>query len=191
MIKQNLLDLISSNGGFTIDFKTGNIPESGFCIALAGFECIVQIDNDLDKILSNYIVDNKSKLFIDSYYLGAWVNDGKIYLDIVIIVKDLKLAVKLAKINNQIAIFDLDNHKEIFCENLVFAENNDQIFTGNFENKTDLFNLLETCYKSGFDFVNINGQNYSLPVQKIGTDYQKRSDRHQVINGLVNHICKK
>lgn len=191
MIKQNLLDLISSNGGFTIDLKTGIIPDTGFCVALAGFELIVQIDSDMDKILTNYIANNKSKLLNDTYYFGAWKNDNKIYLDIIIIVKNLEIALRLAKINKQIAIYNLDNQKEIFTNNLIFAENNDQIFTGNFENKSDLFNLLETCYKMGFDFVNINSQVFSLPVQKIGTDYQKRSDKYQIINSIVNNICKK
>lgn len=192
MENKQLLELINSNGGFTIDLKIGIQPQSGFCVALKDFEQItINNNNNLDKILSNYIVNHKPKLFNENYYLGCWVNDNKVYLDIVTIVKDLKLAVKLAKINKQIAIYDLDNQKEIFIDNLIFAENNDQIFTGNFENKSDLFNLLETCYKMGFDFVNINSQVFSLPVQKIGTDYQKKSDRQIIIKGLVNYICKR
>lgn len=188
-----LIELIEKNGGFTIDLKNGDIPTSGYCIALSSFERIVNIQNDLDIILSNYILDHKPILFntLPEYYLGAWVNNGKIYLDIVTIVKDLKLAVRLAKIGKQIAIFDLDNQKEIFINNLLYAENNDKVFSDNFENKSDLFSLIEVCYKSGFDYVCINDQVFSLPVQKCGTDYQKKSDRHQVINGLVNHICRK
>lgn len=193
MTNNDLLKLINSNGGFTIDLKTGIQPKSGYCIALCLFEQITEVNNDLDIILSNYIVDHKPMLLntLSDYYLGAWVNNGKIYLDVVTIVRNLKVAIRLAKINKQLAIFDLDNQKEIFINNLVYAENNDQVFTGNFENKSGLFNLLETCYKIGFGFVDVNNQVFSLPVQKCGTDYQKKSDRHQVINGLVNHICRK
>lgn len=188
-----LVELINKNSGFTIDLKTGNIPKSGYCIALSLFEQITDVNNnDLELILSDYI-KSKPILFttLPEYYLGAWVNNGKIYLDVVTIVKDLKVALRLAKIGKQIAIFDLDNQKEIFINNLVFAESNDKLFTGNYTDKSDLFNLIEACYKSGFDFVGVNDQVFSLPVQKCGTDYQRKSDRHQVINGLVNHICKR
>ena len=194
MTNKDLLELINKNSGFTIDLKTGIEPKSGYCIALSLFEQITDVNNnDLDIILSNYIVDHKPMLLntLPDYYLGCWVNDDKIYLDVVTIVKDLKLAVRLAKIGKQIAIYDLDQQKEIFVNDLVYAENNDQVFTGNFTGKSDLFNLLETCYKIGFDYVGINDQVFSLPVQKCGTDYQRKSDRHQVINGLVNHICRK
>lgn len=188
-----LVQLINKNSGFTIDLKTGIEPKSGYCIGLSLFEQITDVNNnDLELILSDYIKSKPILLnTLPDYYLGAWVNNGKIYLDVVTIVKDLKLAVRLAKIGKQIAIFDLDNQKEIFINNLVFAENNDKLFTGNYTDKSDLFNLIEACYKSGFDYIGINDQVFSLPVQRTGTDYQKRSDRHQVINGLVNHIYRK
>ncbi len=149
MTNKDLLELINKNSGFTIDLKTGNIPKSGYCIALSLFEQVTNIDNDLDLILTEYIVKHKPMLLntLPDYYLGAWVNNGKIYLDVVTIVKDLKVALRLAKIGKQIAIFDLDNQKEIFINNLVFAENNDKLFTGNYTDKSDLFNLIEACYK--------------------------------------------
>lgn len=42
-------------------------------------------------------------------YLGLWVNEGKIYIDVAAVLHDKEYAIGLGKAHNQIAIFDLAN----------------------------------------------------------------------------------
>ena len=46
-------------------------------------------------------------------YLGLWVNDGKLYIDVAVVTHDKEYAISLGKAHNQISIFDLANFETI------------------------------------------------------------------------------
>jgi hypothetical protein len=45
--------------------------------------------------------------------VGFWYNEGTLYIDAVLIFEDLEDALELGRIKNEIAIYDLNNQKEI------------------------------------------------------------------------------
>ena len=94
--------------GFTINAETLEPVTHGFAVAIAdtqnsfGPEGMVRV---LEYAAAHSEVNA----------LGGWLDTetGLYYYDCVVIVYDIKRARELAVINNQIAIFDLDNMREI------------------------------------------------------------------------------
>jgi hypothetical protein len=67
---------------------------------------IVALSYSLEKLFG--LNDN-----IQFDYIGYWVNNGIVYIDCTIHVRTKKEAIKLGRINNQIAIYDCKNNNEI------------------------------------------------------------------------------
>lgn len=105
-----------SSGGATIDIKSGTIPKNGYAISpYKDLEFVLDADSlDEDAILS-YIDDNSEIFDKPNHQLGLWKNpeDGKVYMDIVVVEKDANSAYKLAQENDQIAFYDLGKGQEI------------------------------------------------------------------------------
>jgi hypothetical protein len=52
------------------------------------------------------------KLRKDQYY-GVWLDKGKVYFDVSVNLQDLNQSLKIAKVKNQKAIYDLNKNEEI------------------------------------------------------------------------------
>lgn len=108
---EKLKNYVIENGGATIS-PTGEIQsiQSGFMVSLNGFERIYQDIKFIDlKMVKSYLKKAKEK----NAFVGFWVSDKKIYIDLSINVNERGEALELAKQNNQLAIFDCLNLKEI------------------------------------------------------------------------------
>lgn len=99
-----LIKSIIANGGATIDQK-GNIKKlnTGYMVSIKGKELQVPKDNikALRIALKCYILDTPKP-----YYIGAWVDNGIVYIDNSLRVTTKKEALKIAKENEQLAIYD-------------------------------------------------------------------------------------
>lgn len=106
--------LIDKHGGFTLS-GSGDQPLRGFAVAPSKTtEEIFDRDKVMAK-LDGYIRRHWNLLKRNRAHLGAWLNpdDGKVYLDVSIVVDDIDEARELAREADQIAFFDLASFTEI------------------------------------------------------------------------------
>lgn len=92
--------------GFTIDLNTLQPVESGYCVALAETQnCFGLLG--LEKVIN---VAKKHGAAV-----GGWYDNesGKYYFDATLVLNNLEDAILLGKLNNQLAVFDLNSQKEI------------------------------------------------------------------------------
>lgn len=110
LLSFEMLQLIASMNpdGFTVDKKTFEPITSGYSVAVAGTQN--SFNNAGCARVVSYANNHK-----EINALGGWLNteNGFYYYDAVIVCNDLSEALTLAKANNQIAIFDLNNMQEI------------------------------------------------------------------------------
>lgn len=114
---ENLKDIIKQgieNGGFTKNEYMEDITEkTGYIVSIEGYEKIYPINSDISEIekdVVNYINIIKHKKHL---YVGLWVDDDKIYLDISKHYRNKEKAVINGINNKQLAIYDISNNKSI------------------------------------------------------------------------------
>lgn len=95
--------------GFTIDARTGEIPASGYCVALAQTQNSHGLDG-FARVLS-LIQSGTTR----ATCVGGWLDTetGLYYYDATVLVQDRAAAEALGRANKQIAIFCLDTCEEI------------------------------------------------------------------------------
>lgn len=113
---ENIKNIITKglkNGGFTIDKELKDIKEdNGFMVSIIGFEKTYTI-NELKKLeedikkYQNIIATKKN------YYIGLWIDQDIIYLDISRHYKDRQNAIEAGIENNQLAIWDIKKGESI------------------------------------------------------------------------------
>lgn len=112
-ITNKILQAIHNNGGTTYNLTIGDmVGTPNFSVSVYPERERIVDGVDFD-ILEGFIDDNEDLLKDPANSLGAWTTDGKIYLDVVVTIPDQERAIDLAKQNNQIAIWDLQNGREI------------------------------------------------------------------------------
>jgi len=106
-------------GGLSIKMTDGSLPDKGFMVSKPPtFSKIVPKEEFYDKekgkaILREYMEKNEKDLATGTNYLGTWENEGKIYLDVSMNILSESDAVSLGRDNNQKAVWDVINQKEI------------------------------------------------------------------------------
>lgn len=112
MIK-NIYDIARINGGITYNVLTGEMnPKEGYMVSIEGHEQTTPI------LTPNGIIGyigEKANVFSEEVYLGLWKADVW-YFDVSILVRDRESAIRIAKQNNQKAIYDLNNKQDIEVE---------------------------------------------------------------------------
>ena len=102
--------------GFTVNAATLQPITSGHAVALAvtqdsfGAEGLAKVVDVIAKMQNQ----GEASRF-DGLAFGGWYDSksGRYYYDATVIVKDRTEALELARVNGQLAIFDLDNLEEI------------------------------------------------------------------------------
>ena len=85
-------------GGFAVSVHDGDFIVSGVC----------DDDADVEKFITEHLWDTV-RLIYENYapcHVGAWLSDGLIYIDPIVVLDDFNEAVELAEANDQIAIYD-------------------------------------------------------------------------------------
>jgi hypothetical protein len=116
-----VFDSINKNNGASYNLHTRTLnPDSGYMVSLSGFESIVDVPQDLNKFQDTvvaYCIDRKlwDKIASDpiNIYLGFWVNDGKLYIDLSENINDFGTAYHLAVERGQIAFYDCTKKQEV------------------------------------------------------------------------------
>lgn len=113
-----LFKALEKEGGFTYQPVTGRSPTKGYALSVSPeFEEVY----DASKITKNDMrrfLDKHSDLFAENpdAYAGGWVDteEGKVYLDVSIVVSDLERAWSLADKYDQKALYDLGKGETLY-----------------------------------------------------------------------------
>ena len=99
---------LANKEGYTVNAATLQPVTSGYAVAVADTQDSFGLEG-----LANVVKYAEDHMDVNAF--GGWYNsdNGKYYFDATIIVDDMTKAVELGRLNNQIAIFDLANLKEI------------------------------------------------------------------------------
>lgn len=110
---KNIKNLAIKNGGFSLSPK-GETPATGYMISCKDLYKLNLSDLSEDKL------DNAIKQATEiGGYIGGWLDTettdtDNFYLDISINVQDKEQALKIAKKNKQLAIYDIENGESIY-----------------------------------------------------------------------------
>lgn len=92
------------NGGGTFG---DNIPETGYLVAREEPSLTIPLAEFNHESISGFTVP-------DGCFLGTWVHDGQVYIDVTEHFVDLEEALCAARLGNQLAIWDIENEVEIY-----------------------------------------------------------------------------
>jgi hypothetical protein len=113
---KNLIEFIEAtinDGGATYNLVTRESPTDGYMVSELGYERVIKGTDDINESVSNYIREHGFTLNNPINYLGSWVDDGYLYLDISRNYDTLEVAMRHARTNEQLAIYDITNNKTI------------------------------------------------------------------------------
>lgn len=103
-ILKEMKKLIIERNGLTID-ENGEIAKlsKGYMVSLYGYEKVISDIKYLELAQVKRYLKLAKKL---NAFVGFWIDKNKIYLDLSINISNKKEALKIAKNNKQLAIFD-------------------------------------------------------------------------------------
>ena len=113
METKKIMEIIE-NKGATLDFNLNDFKsENGFMVSLQGMEIKVNVSN-IEDIKEE--VEKKREFIKDKkgLYIGLWLDDDIIYVDVSIHIVDYREALEVGRNNNQKAIYDLKNNDSIY-----------------------------------------------------------------------------
>lgn len=95
--------------GFTYNVEAGQLQTSGYAVALECTQNSFGLEG-LENVLSVVLSGTSGASCV-----GGWLDQesGLYYFDATVILEDKEAAIALGRLNNQIAIFDLNNLEEI------------------------------------------------------------------------------
>lgn len=103
---------IRANGGSTRSVVPGvPSPTGGYAVSLKGFQ--ETFPHWSDETIAEYIERHRFQLAQPGRFIGAWIDDGQLYLDVSVVVADLQIALDMGRRNDQLAIFDVASEQEI------------------------------------------------------------------------------
>lgn len=115
---KKLIKKILENGGATLDAKLEDADlTKGYMVSEVGAEKVFGLDDveGIEKTLKEY-----AEKITSNEYVGAWVDDNKLYIDISKHYKSKKQALKVGAENKQLAIYDIASAESIYLTKSVF-----------------------------------------------------------------------
>lgn len=112
-IANSLYTQTALNGGFSIN-KQFEQPTKGYLVSVLDGLVFDNISEVNVHELSAFIKDNIEKCSLNAFF-GGWKDQttGKVYFDLSKNIQNLDEALQIAKDKNQLAIWDLNENKEI------------------------------------------------------------------------------
>jgi hypothetical protein len=106
--------------GFSINIKSRRTPKTGYMCSEKGFEKTISVEDfyktrdGARKYLVDYMKQNSESLSKRGAYFGAWVDGGKVYLDVSRRYESRQAGVDAGVSNEQQAIYDIKNDSFIY-----------------------------------------------------------------------------
>ena len=106
---------------------------------------------------------------LDNAYLGAWIDEGITYIDISVLVENKEDALELGKVNNQLAIYDIENNESIYLS---------YYYT--------MYQVIRDSYNNIIDYKILKQYNYKIDIIEELRVKEKRLDN--VISDSIENI---
>jgi hypothetical protein len=99
---------VTTREGFTVHDHYGDAPRTGYMVSLSkSGEYSFPLDRLTPEAIGHYRKVHAADLRDPDNYLGAWVYQGRVYLDVSQHVRDRATAVRLGQQRDQLAVYDL------------------------------------------------------------------------------------
>jgi hypothetical protein len=109
-----VVEAVKANGGASVRVEDGSGPTERYVVALGKeFASIVPEPEFNESAVRQFVWNYGGALAPVARYLGAWQNEGLVYLDVVETFSDLSQAIRAGVERNQIAIYDTETGEEI------------------------------------------------------------------------------
>ena len=111
----DIKELTLKQGGCSIQpYYGGKTPDKGYMVALQGHERVISTVEFTSIEVVKYLEEH-SKLLMENpnLYLGTWVNEGKVYLDLSENVQNLDIALQRGREREPLAIFNIETFEEV------------------------------------------------------------------------------
>lgn len=114
---KDVMHSVTKQGGFTFRDVVGDGPGDGFMVSVAKHNEVKVPMRDLtpDKV-ADYMSVHQQELKDPNNYLGGWVYKGNVYLDISRHTRDRGEAMKLARANQQLGVYDIGKGETLMTE---------------------------------------------------------------------------
>ena len=114
MLNDKMIKKMIKNGGATLDTNYNNFNSSiGYMVSLDGYEAKIDINN-IEAIKKEIETKKEIAKKFKGAYVGLWVENRLLYVDISKHIKNYNRALEVARNNKQLAIYDLKNDKSIY-----------------------------------------------------------------------------
>jgi hypothetical protein len=110
MIMIELYEQLTAQKGFTLTNKLQEVEEKGYFVSLPKTETRVPIEYFTYEVMINLVNEYRK----NTNLIGAWFDNGIVYFDNSVLIKDLPTAIDLAIQYNQIAIYDNENKRSLY-----------------------------------------------------------------------------
>ena len=179
MLNNKMIKEMIKNGGATLDYNYNNFNVSvGYMVSIKGNEKKINI-NDIENIKKEI---SKKMEFVKNkkgYYIGLWVENGLMYVDISKHIIKYDRALEVARNNKQLAVYDLKNDKSIYLNyktyytlyKVIKNKDNDIIdykIVKQFDKKEDIKKEINASIKTIDNIIYKSFKQY----EKRGKDYQ-------------------
>jgi hypothetical protein len=107
----NFKNSIINNGGATYNLMTNEFnPDHGYIVSIKGYEDRSKFNEvSLQHKIVEYVKKN-ADVFIDAknheLFLGGWIDNGDLFLDVSVLIEDKDEAIRVAILNSQLAYYD-------------------------------------------------------------------------------------
>ena len=115
---KKLIEKIIKNGGATLTSTLEDADlKNGYMVSEVGAERVFGLDEveEIEKTLIEY-----AEKITTNQFVGAWMDDDKLYIDISRHYKSKKQALRVGADNKQLAIYDIANEESIYITRSVF-----------------------------------------------------------------------
>lgn len=113
---KNLKDFVAAiieNGGATYNLANGGTVHDGYMVSKKEFG-MKYLDVSIEHAVIHFIQKYGFELFEPENYIGAWTDEGILYLDISNHYTTKAEALKQGRANEQKAIYDVTNQESIY-----------------------------------------------------------------------------
>ena len=107
---QNFYNELVNNNGASYNITTGILnPNSCYFVSLPNRELQINREDFNTSILADFVNNNIDLLSNENNFVGGWIENGIVYLDVSEQIADKRTALNLGVQRNQLAIYDANN----------------------------------------------------------------------------------
>lgn len=108
---QQIKNIVQNNNGATLTSDLDNATiDNGYMVSLAGYE----IKTTIELLSSEMLKEYQSIAKQHNAFVGLWLDNNELYLDISVNIKDKQQALKMARDNKQLAIYHMDKGATVY-----------------------------------------------------------------------------